>query len=221
MIFMSNVKMLTIDLLKGQGIPIRSRPESIAITAVMLQVPAIIAIIMFGYYLHNRVVISIQKQKIVNYETRINGLSEAAALQEAFEKEKKVINGCLSEVATTINKHTQWTPVLIEMVKSMPDSILLTGIDVKQDTVKKKIPSKNKGGGTVDVVVPVRMLRIDARENSKFGHGQSIRDFQDRLRSSTVISPRLDNIDISQGVDTSKGQDIVSYQINCAFKPGL
>ena len=218
---MNNVKMLTIDLLKGQGIPRRSRPESIAATAMMLEVPAIIAIIMFGYYMHNRVVISIQKQKLVNYETRINKLSEAAALQVAFEKEKEIINGCLSEVAATINKHTQWTPILIEIVKSMPDSMLLTGIDVKEDTVKKKVSSKNKDGGTVDAIVPVRILQIDARENSGFGHGQSIRDFQDSLRASAEFSSRLDNINISQGVDTSKGQDVVSYQINCAFKPGL
>jgi hypothetical protein len=218
---MDNAKMFTIDLLKGQGIPIRSRPENIAVTAVMLAVPAIITMIMFGCYLHNSAVISIQRQRIVNYETKVNELSEAVALQEAFEKEKVIINGCLSEVAATINKHTQWTPILIEIVKSMPDSILLTGIDIKQDTVKKKVPSKNKGEGMVDVVVPVRILQIDARENSGFGHEQSIRDFQDSLRSSAVFSPRLDNINVSQEVDTFKGQDVVSYQINCAFKPGL
>jgi hypothetical protein len=220
-IFMNNVKMLTIDLLKGQGIPIKSRPKSIAVMAVMLAIPAIIAIIMFSYYMHNRVVISIQKQRMVNYETKINELSEAAALQETFEKEKKVVSGCLSEVATNINNHVQWTPVLIEIVKSMPDSILLTGIDIKQDTVKKKVPSKKGSEEKVDVIVPVRILQIDARENSGFGHGQSIRDFQNNLRSSAVFSPRLDNISISQGIDTFKGQDVVSYQINCIFKPGL
>jgi hypothetical protein len=218
---MNNAKMFTIDLLKGQGIPIKSRPESIAVTAVTLAVIAIIAITMLGYYLHNRIVISIQRQRIANYETKINELSEAVTLQKAFEKEKEIINGCLSEVSTTINKHTQWTPVLTEIVKSMPDSILLTGMDVKQDTVKKKAPSKNKGEGMVDVAVPVRMLQINVRENSGFGYGQSVRDFQERLRSSALLSPRLDNIDVSQEVDKLKGQDVVSYQIICAFKPGL
>jgi hypothetical protein len=213
--------MLTIDLLKGQGLPVKSRPESIAVTAITLQVPVIIAIIMFGYYMHNKVVISIEKQEITNYETKINNLSEAAAMQKAFEKEKETMNGCLSEVAATINKHTQWTPVLVEIVKSMPNSVQLTGIDIRQDTVKKKVPSKNKGEGMIDVSVPVRILRIDVRENSGRGHGQSIRDFQDGLRSSAVFSPRLDNINVSQEVDKFKGQDVVSYQINCAFKPGL
>jgi ribosomal protein L24 len=218
---MNNVRMFTIDLLKGQGIPVRSRPENIAVTAVTLAVPAIIGAIMFGYYMRNSIAISIQKQEIASYETRINKLSEAAALQKAFEEEKKVVNGCLSEAAATINKHTQWTPVLIEIIKNMPDSILLTGINVREDNVKKKEPSKNKSGEMVEVDVPVRILQINACENSGPGYGQSIRDFQDRLRASPLFSSRLDNISVSQGVDTLKRQDVVSYQINCAFKPGL
>jgi hypothetical protein len=176
---------------------------------------------MFGYYMRNSIEISIQKRGIVSYETMISKMSEAVALQKAFEEEKKVVNGCLSEVAATINKHTQWTPVLIEIVKSMPDSILLTGINIKEDTVKKKAPPKNKSGEMVDVDVPVRMLQINVCENSGSGSEQSIRDFQERLRASPLFSPRLDNISVSQEVDTFKGQDVVSYQINCAFKPGL
>jgi hypothetical protein len=218
---MNNVRMFTIDLLKGQGIPARSRPENIALTAVTLAVIAISAAIMFGYYMHNSIVISIQKQEIASYETRINKLSKAAALQKAFEEEKKVVNGCLSEVATTISKHIQWTPVLVEIIKNMPDSIQLTGINIKEDIVKKKAPSKNKSGETVDIDVPVRILQINACENSGPGYGQSIRDFQERLRASPLFSSRLDNISVSQGADKLKGQDVVSYQINCAFKPGL
>ena len=220
MIFMNNVKMLTIDLLKGQGVPVRSRPESIAATTVMLEVPAIIAIIMFGYYMHNRVVISIQKQKTVHYDARINRLSDAAAMQVAFEKEKENINGCLLEVGTAINKYTQWTPILVEIVKNMPDSVVLTGISIKQHTVKTKAPAK-EGRGEKVMVVPVRTVQINARESSGFGYGRSIREFQDRLRSSALFGSRLDNINVSQGVEALKGQDIVSYQINCAFKPGL
>ncbi len=218
---MNNVKMLTIDLLKGRGIPAKSRPESIVVTAMVLGVPAIIGIVMFSYYMRSRVVISIQKQGIVSCETKINNLSEAAAMQEAFEKEKKIANGCLSEVAATITNHTQWTPVLIEIVKSMPDSILLAGIGVKQDTVRKKVFAKDGSGGMSEVVVPVRILRINARESSGLARGQSIRDFQDTLRSSAVFSSRLDNVNVSQEVDKSGGQNVVSYQITCAFKPGL
>jgi hypothetical protein len=80
--------MLTIDLLKRGGIPVRSDPDNIALTMVMLEVPFFIAIMMFGCYLNNNVIISIQKQKIMNYTQKISQLSEAAAMQNAFVKEK-------------------------------------------------------------------------------------------------------------------------------------
>jgi hypothetical protein len=217
---MNNVKMLTIDLLKGQGVPIRSRPESIAITAMMVQVPLIIAIVLIGYYMHNNVVKSILEERVVNYEKRISRLSNVAAIQVAYEKEKEVVNGCLSEAATSVGKRTQWTPILIEVVKSMPDSILLTGINIREDNVKRKIPAQAGGSETV-AIVPIKILQINARESSELGYGRSIRDFQDRLRSSDLLGPRLDNINVSQEVDTFRGRDVVAYQINCAFKPEL
>ena len=162
---MNNMRMFTIDLLNGQGIPVRNRPENIAVTAVTVAVPALMALIMFGYYMRNSIVLSVQKQEIIGCEAQINKMSEAAALQKTFESEKKVANSCLSEVATNINNHTQWTPVLIEIVKNMPDSILLTGINVKEEMIAKKVFSKETGQ-TVEISVPVRTLQINIYENS-------------------------------------------------------
>jgi hypothetical protein len=218
---MNNGKMLTIDLLKKTGIPVRSDPDNVAITMLMLEVPLFIAIVMLGCYLNNNVIISIQKQKIINYTQRISKLSEAAALQDAFAKEKENIDNCMSEVSANINKHTQWTPFLIEIVKIMPNSILLTGVDVKQDEIKKKVPSKKGGPESTEVIVPVKRMQIRVCEKSATDGGQSVRDFQDSLRASAVFGPRLDNINISQGVDAYKGQDVISYQIDCIFKPQL
>jgi hypothetical protein len=218
---MNNGKMLTIDLLKGQGIPVRSDPDKIALTMVMLEVPLFIAIMMLGCYLNNNVMISIQKQKILNYSQKISKLSQAATLQEEFLKEKENINGCMSEVSANISKHFQWTPFLVEVVKIMPDSILLTGIDVKQDEIKKKIPSKTGIGEGTELIIPVKRMQIKVAEKSGTDGGQSVRDFQASLRSSAVFGPRLDNINVSQGVDSYKGRDVVSYQIECTFKPQL
>ena len=60
--------MFTIDLLKGHGIPIKSKPEGIAIAVATFTVPLVIAIVMFGFCLHTRIIMSIQKQAIINYE---------------------------------------------------------------------------------------------------------------------------------------------------------
>ncbi len=66
--------MFTIDLLKGQCIPAKSRPEGIAIAAATFAVPIIIAIVMFGFYLSNIINISIQKREVVRYKKKISQL---------------------------------------------------------------------------------------------------------------------------------------------------
>ena len=213
--------MFTIDLLKGQGLPAKSRPEGIAIAATTLAVPVIIAIVMFGLYLRNKIIISIQKQEIANYETRIGELSEAVELQKSFENEKNAIGSCLSEVSTSIGGHPQWSPVLATLVKNMPDSVVLTDLEVKQGSVKRKVPKKNDPKKMIDIFVPVRTLRINVCGSPQSDCDKAVRDFRERLRSSTLLGPKLENIRVSQRLGTLQNRDVVSYQMDCIFKPGL
>jgi hypothetical protein len=96
---------------------------------------------------------------------------------------------------------------------------VLTGIDVSEQNTTKKVFSK-KTGDMAEITVPVKVLQINVYENSGPIRGQAIRDFQDRLRASPLFSSRLDDVSVSQSVISSKGQDVVSYQIHCLFKSG-
>ncbi len=213
--------MFTIDLLKGQGIPIKSRPENIAVGAVTFAVPVIVAIVMFGFYLSDRVVISVQRQGIVNYESNIGKLSEAAELQKSFEREKNAISGCLSDVSSAIGKHTQWSDILVVLVKNMPDSMVLTRLEAKERSVRRKVPQKGDPGKMVSISVPVRTLQMSISGNSHYNCDKAVRDFRDRLRFSTLLGPKLEDIRVSQKSDTLDGRDVISYEIDCIFKPQL
>lgn len=213
--------MFTIDLLKGQGIPIKSRPEGIAVAAIAFAVPLIVAIIMFGCYLHTRIVISIQKQGIVNYERRIQELSDAVELQRSFENKRNVINSCLLEVASAIGRHTQWSPVLVTLVRDMPDSVVLTSLELKQRSVRKKVPKEDDPKQMVEVAVPVRTLQMTVSGHPHYNHDKAVRDFADRLRFSDLLEPKLEEIRVSQEGGTLQGEDVVSYGIDCVFKPTL
>ena len=213
--------MFTIDLLKGEGLPAKSRPEGIAIAATTLAVPVIIAIVMFGFYLRNKIIISIQKQTIVSYETKIDELSDAVELQKTFENEKNAVSNCLSEVSTSISRHTQWSPVLTTLVKNMPDSVVLTELKVKQSSVKRKVPKKNDPKKMIDISVPVRTLQINVCGSPQSNCDKAVRDFRDRLRSSAFLGPKLENIRVSQRFGTLESRDVVFYQIDCIFKPEL
>jgi len=209
--------MFTIDLLKGESIPIKSKPEGIAAATATFAVPVIVAIVMFGFYLINSIAISIQKQEIVNYETKTNELSDAVELQKSFEKEENVINSSLSEVSSSIGRHTQWSPVLVTLAENMPDSMVLTNLEVEQRFVRSKVPKKDDPQTMVNINVPVRTLRLSVSGKPQDNWEEAVRDFRDRLRFSTVLGPKLEDIRVSQHVE----KDVVCYEIDCIFKPGL
>lgn len=218
--------MFTIDLLKGQGIPAKSGPEGIAIAVATFTVPAIIAIAMFGYHWHTNIIASIQEQGIAIYETKINQLSDAVELQDTLGREKSDINNSLSDVSSAIGRYTQWSPILATLVKNMPDSMVLTKLEVKQISIKRKVPAKNDPKKMVDATVPVRTLQINICGNPQFrlasaSYDETVRKFRNNLRSSTVLGPKLEHIKVSQQLGTLEKQDVVSYEIDCIFKPAL
>jgi len=210
--------MFTIDLLKGQGLPAKSRPEGIVIASVTLAVPLIIAIAMLSFYLRNEIIISIKKQDIVNYEAKIGKLSDAIELQKSLENEKIVYGSCMSEVKSSIGRHTQWSSILATLVENMPNSVVLERLATKQSSVKRKVPQKKDPKKMVDVTVPVRTLQM-----SVYGYncGEAVRKFRNRLRSSPLLGPKLENIRVSQKSAKIENKDVISYEIDCIFKPEM
>lgn len=213
--------MFTIDLLKGEGIPIKSGPEGIAVAVITFAVPVIIAILMFGSYMSSSADLSIQKQEIIRHERKIRELSDAVEMQKSFEKEKTIITSCLSEVASSIGRHTQWSPVLATLARNMPDSIVLNRLEVRKKSVKRSVPKKDDPEKMVDISVPVTTLRMNVSGDPRYDCDRAVRNFRNRLRLSTVLGPKLEHIRVSQESDTIEGQDVVSYEIDCIFKPEL
>ncbi len=213
--------MFTIDLLKGEGIPLKSRPEGIAVGALAFGVPIIVGIAMFGFYLSNSVAMSIQRQDITKYTERTNKLSEAVKLQESLEKEKAAIGSSLAEVASSVGRHTQWSSVLATLVRNMPDSMVLTKLEMKQRFVKRQIRSKEDPNKKVPISIPARTLQMNVSLSHQIDYDKAVKDFRDRLFYSSFLAPKLENIRVSQEFDTLEGQNVVSYTLDCVFKPGL
>ncbi len=214
-------EMFTIDLLNGQAVPLKSRPGGIAIVAVTAAIPIIIAIAMLGIYLQNDIILSIKKQEAAKWDERIDKLSDAVEWKQLLEKEQNIYNTCLSEVKSSINRKTQWSLVLLTLVENMPDSVVLTGLDIKKHSNKKMVPKKENPDEMTEIDIPARTLLIRVRGSSQHNCVQAVKDFGDRLRSSDYLGPKLENITYSQESDTLEGKDIVSHEIECIFKPGF
>lgn len=213
--------MFKIDLLKGQGIPMKSSPGGIAIAAVTVAVPMTIAIIMFGFYLNDRTYASIKEQEIVRCQAEIDKLSGAVEQQGLLEKEKITYSNCLSEVKSSVSRYIQWSPVLVTLVENMPDSVMLTELEVKQHSVRKMVPKKDNPQEMIEKNIPVRILLMSVSGSPQNDCDKAVRDFRNQLRSSAFLGPKLENIGVSQESETLEGRDVASYEIECVFKTRL
>ena len=211
--------MFTIDLLNGQAIPLKGKPGGLAVITVTAAVPIAVAIGLVGLYLHNNAAVAATEKEIAHYEAQIGELSDAVQRKAALEKEKIAYRNYLSEVSSSIKKQTQWSPILTTLIENMPDSVVLTEIEVEQKSVKKKVPKPDDPQKTVEVDVLVKTLRLRVSSGSQRNCDEAVRDFRDRLRSSAMLGPKLENIAVGQESETRQGRDVVSYEINCVFKP--
>lgn len=211
--------MFTIDLLKGEGIPAKSKPWGAAVGAVTFAVPVIAATVMLSFYLTNSIAISIEKQRIASYQSRIVVLSDAVRNQKTCQQTKEHLSSHLSEISRTLDKHTQWSPVLTTLVENLPETVVLTKLSVEQRYVKKEIPG-DKPDTKVAVRVPARTLRMTVCGRADSDCDLAVRDFGDRLRGSSVLGSRLEEIKVSQEFDTLDGQEVVAYEIYCYLRPG-
>jgi Tfp pilus assembly protein PilN len=213
--------MFTIDLLNGQGRPLKTKPGGVVIVAVTVVLPVLLAIGTLGTYLNNKVILSLTEREIVKGEARIDKFSDAQELREALTREKITFGSCLSEVNASIKKFTQWSAILTMVVENMPESVVLTSLEVERNSIKKKVPVKGDPEDTKEIEVPVRVLRLSVRGGPGGNCDEAVRDFQDNLRTSALLEPRLDNIRVERDSEKVDGRDVFSYEIICLFKPGL
>jgi Tfp pilus assembly protein PilN len=216
--------MFTIDLLKGQGRPVRTKPQGVAIFVATFAIPAVVALVLAGYYTRTSVVISVQKQNINSLDLQIKRLSDAIKYKTGCEKEKASIANCITDVASSIQRHTQWSGTLMSLLENLPDSVIISSIEIQYTYTKKKAAagSAEKTDKKKDSSVIVRVLKIKVSGNPSYNCDLEVRAFRDRLKASKELGPKLEDVIIaSQGHENYDGRDVVTYDIECIFKPGM
>jgi Tfp pilus assembly protein PilN len=213
--------MFTIDLLNGQAIPPKGKPGGLAIIAMTVVVPIAVAMVVFLIYLNNDIAVTMKRKEISKYEVEIRKLSDAVKIQNELQKEKQAYSKYISEVRSSISEHTQWSPALATLIENIPDSVILTSLEIEHDLVRKKVPKKGNPKKKVEISVPVRILRLGVSGGDQSDCDQAVKDFMGRLWASASLGPRLDNIGHSQESTEQGDRNVISYEISCYFKPGL
>lgn len=218
----NNNAMFQIDLLKGQGIPQKSEPMGILIGIATAFVPVVLAIILYGMYSHNVIVTKFKQQDVVKLEQNISKLSGALETQKNLDRKRHFYNTCLSEVKSSIDKYTQWSPMLAILLEEMPSSIVLKGLEVQHEKVQKN------SSGEKDIFNPlnsqemtVTKLILKISNKGEGDYAEQVKDFRNRLYASPAFGSKLENIVFSRETEQNNGIETISYKIECLFKPEI
>ncbi len=216
--------MYTIDLLKGQGVPQRSRPEPIAAAALTIVLPVILTAAMLVSFFVNRVNISVARGDIARLQTKLSSgnLGEALKKQQLIEQEKKNLSDSLTEVASVIGSQTQWTPILETIITKLPQTVTLKAIDVKKENRMVTRPNPNEKGKTIETAVPVRVLHLSLVSNQQNNFDKVVKAYRESLLSDSLLKNKLDEIRVAQEFERSSDKkDIISYEMYLVFAPLL
>jgi hypothetical protein len=207
--------MFTINLLKEKTVSSNylNKTVSYLIAAIL---PATAIAVMALLFLGNTAVLASQRKQVAKYDGFLAELSEAVKMQKDFDSEKKSINRNLSELSGSLKNYTQWSPILIEVIKTMPDKMIITDLQVKKAPTSRKITTSD--GKSKSIKGFKNTLSLSLSGNSRQNYDSDVREYGDRMRSSEVLKGLgLEQITVSQKEEDVDGQDVVAYGIGCVF----
>ena len=207
--------MFTINLLKEKTVSTNYLNKAVGylIAAIL---PAMAIVVMALLFLGNTAVLASQKRQVVKYDASLAELSEAVKMQRKFDAEKTSINKNLSELSGSLKKYTQWSPILIEVIDTMPDKMIITNLQVNKGSANREI--KAGDGTTKTVKVSKNTLSLSLRGKPQNNYDNDVREYGDKMRSSQVLKDfGLEQISVSQKEEAVDGRDVISYGIRCVF----
>jgi len=212
--------MHTIDLLKGQGIPAKTTLRGVTMLIVMVVVPILAAAGMVDRYMQNKTDIEIQQQTITTEEATIKEFADAVKFKESLERQQIAINSKSSEVSSSLGNYIQWSPVLETLAEHMPAKMVMSGLRAGSSSQRKQVESEQDPAKKVNVTIVKRTLVLDISGSEQLDYGSLVENYSKRLKSSPVLGPKLENIEVSQNPGSSGDINTVSYTMNLQFKSG-
>ena len=212
--------MHTIDLLRGQGVPAKSTFGTVAMVIVFVAVPILAAAVLLDRYLGNKEVIAIDQQAIGKAQETIDRLAADVTFKEQVERQQSGIDARLKEVKSCLGDYVQWSPVLMNLVENMPADMVVNKLAAETRRSRERVVKDSDPNRPVTVNVTRRTLVLDISGITTGSYNSVVRDYGERLRKSSVLGPKLENIVVSEKAGQLGDDKTVSYTMNLIFKAG-
>jgi len=211
--------MITMDLLKGQALPVRSNVKGAAITGVAFSVPVVLLLMILGSYSHDRILVDTQSRVMEKYESKFDNLKARIEREKSLQEKRSKLNLCLAEVGDVLTNQVQWSQILMLVSENLPDSMVVDRLEVKVKQISEIVPKRSHPTRKINVPRSIRTLSISMYSLAQGEGDRAVRIFQQKLMQSESFTAIIKEVVIASRVPDKNGQkDIIRYELNCAFK---
>ena len=210
--------MYTIDLLQGRGLPPRSRPGKVALALVPVLIPLLAGILMAASWKQTGTLIAAESQRLaqeaVQIDRRRPDLDTYRLIQQKTLEARHRLQG-INKMLTT---ELPVSPILLELVRSLPDTIFFQDIELKfKPEIRQIQDRKTRKQQSFRVVQRDLMLHLVGP--SRIESDQAVDGYIQALRANPVLSGIVREIRIvSRQPGKLDDRDQVFYQIDCQLK---
>lgn len=214
--------MFTIDFLKNEGLPARNRVLEVGFFTILSAVSLFAFGLLWIQYFRNSTVLSSLERELALWESK---RPDKDPLISGIEKDLKTCNECRFEIASSIGRYTQWTPVLCEFAGTLPPLMLLNELSVIRTVKKDKVTSITDPAKKVDYELIGRTLVSEVYDFTADAGSSTVSNYLELLRGSERLKGVLNEAYIfesdeveCEGADGKKLK-VKNYVINSQLRP--
>ena len=210
--------MFTIDLLKGRGLPPRSKPIFVALMMIPFAIPLIGTIVLAAHCRYTSAMISNQRRIIDENQQKMDRFADDVTRYNSLNKRIIAAGEQLKSVSAAMGYRIQVTDLMIELSKALPDSLALTNFDfVRNDTRRKETDEKT--GNAVYVMIVNRKLKLTVGYFNGAVADQQAHQYIQNIQNSEILGAAFPDVRIVGRYEGQMdGRPAAFYEIECIMK---
>ncbi|OHB58267.1 MAG: hypothetical protein A2Y07_04000 [Planctomycetes bacterium GWF2_50_10] len=211
--------MYTIDLLKGQGIPIKNRRGGLMLVLATFAVPLVVAGVLYGFYVKGTTEVMLLEGSIQDRSDKIAALASAVDAKKKMEAKCSAMKNCLGDIAAHMNTNECWSDIIKTVVDNIPKEMVASNVEIKINSFARPEADKANSSVMKNVEYIARTLKISLLGDPKRSGIDAVRGFVASLDQDAMLSARIEDVRIvGQEEQTADKYSRMRYDIECVFK---
>jgi hypothetical protein len=205
--------MFEIDLLKGEGRPVKSQPWAVALVTAPFLIPLVTTILLVSFYIADGITIRNMDEQMTRADAKLKTLLSTRGDRDKAQIQLDSAAKCSIEIAGAVKNHVQWSDVIHEISDTLPASVVVYKFSASRE---KQAPRPDKSGKPQ--IGYKFTIMIGAYDVGEAGGG-SIGKFIEAMKSSKVLGQRIESIrPVSNQNGSFNGRDVAVFDIECVIK---